>query len=415
MKNIGILTYHSVCNFGANLQALSTVGYLKKHGFEPIVINWVPDAVEQQYIRSVPHDQYLAHEQFVRDHLPTTSRCTTESEIVQQIRSHSIAAVIIGSDAVAQHKSMLSRVYFPTRTLLTIAPPAPPHLLFPSPFWGSFTDSFEGRIPAIMMSVSSQNEQYIGIQGNVREEMYNKIKSMPYISVRDQWTQMMFKHISRGRIVPPITPDPVFSFNQNAGECILPREELTNKYNLSSSYILLSFVEERSVTKDWLLKFNQIANKNGYECVLLPMPKGHVFNSLPGLREIALPLSPLDWYGLIKYSSAYIGHNMHPMVVAMHNNVPFYIFDYYGIVHLRVYTNSKSSKIYDILKMADLLEQRSRDVGPFCSPPEPQKVFNSIRELGKDAGVQTAFSEAILKEYKAMMTTISCIIDSNSR
>ena len=40
---IGILTYHSVYNFGANLQVLSTVGYLKNNGFEPIVINWIPE------------------------------------------------------------------------------------------------------------------------------------------------------------------------------------------------------------------------------------------------------------------------------------------------------------------------------------------------------------------------------------
>ena len=38
--NIGILAYHSACNYGANLQVLSTVGYLKRNGHNPIVINY---------------------------------------------------------------------------------------------------------------------------------------------------------------------------------------------------------------------------------------------------------------------------------------------------------------------------------------------------------------------------------------
>ena len=41
--NIGILAYHSACNYGANLQVLSTVGYLKRNGHNPIVINYETD------------------------------------------------------------------------------------------------------------------------------------------------------------------------------------------------------------------------------------------------------------------------------------------------------------------------------------------------------------------------------------
>ena len=40
MKKVGILAYHSACNYGANLQILSTIGYLKKKGYEPFVINY---------------------------------------------------------------------------------------------------------------------------------------------------------------------------------------------------------------------------------------------------------------------------------------------------------------------------------------------------------------------------------------
>ena len=39
---IGILTYANVANFGANLQALSTVSYFKNLGHEALIIDWSP-------------------------------------------------------------------------------------------------------------------------------------------------------------------------------------------------------------------------------------------------------------------------------------------------------------------------------------------------------------------------------------
>ena len=411
MKNIGILTYHSVCNFGANLQAISTVGYFKKKGFNPVVIDWVPEDVERQYSNTIPPLQFAEHQRFVREHLPLSQRCKSEEDILKQIRTNALDAVVIGSDAVTQHKSLWSRFHFPTRKLFTISPPPPPHLIFPNPFWGSFAGKLNPRIPIIMMSVSSQNEQYIGIQGDVRRRMYETLKDLAYISVRDRWTQKMFKHISSGRIIPPITPDPVFSFNQNAGDLVAPKQILLDKFNISQEYILLSFVKQKSVDRAWLSDFSKISNHNKIEFLMLPMPKGHIFEGIQGIRNLSLPLSPLDWYGLIKYSSAYIGHNMHPMVVAMHNNVPFYIFDYYGIVHLKFFVNSQSSKIYDILRKAEMLDQRSRDTGLLCKPPKPETVFESIMDLRNDHSKQSTFSNAIALDYEKMMSDIISVIE----
>lgn len=411
MKNIGILTYHSVCNFGANLQALSTVGYFKRKGYNPIVIDWVPEDMERQYSTTVPSAQFSEHEHFIAEFLPLTKRCRTEDDIVKQIHSNALDAVVIGSDAVAQHKSLWSRFHFPTRRFFSIAPSPPPQLVFPNPFWGSFGAKLENEIPIIMMSVSSQNEKYIGIQGSIRRRMYETIKNFAYISVRDHWTQKMFRHISGGRIVPPVTPDPVFSFNQNAGELIASKQTLLDKFNISQEYILLSFVKKSSVDRAWLSEFSGIANQQKIECLMLPMPRGHIFEGIGGIRNLPLPLSPLDWYGLIKYSAAYVGHNMHPMVVAMHNNVPFYTFDYYGIVHLKCLVNSRSSKIYDILERAEMQDQRFRDTGLACTPPRPETVFESIMNLRNNPSRQAVFSNAIALDYEKMMSDIVSAIE----
>ena len=69
---------------------------------------------------------------------------------------------------------------------------------------------------------------------------------------------------------------------------------------------------------EWMDGLKAKAAEAGLTCVALPMPTGvdfkHTFD-----YEIPTPLSPLDWYALIKYASAYIGENMHPVVVALHN------------------------------------------------------------------------------------------------
>lgn len=76
---------------------------------------------------------------------------------------------------------------------------------------------------------------------------------------------------------------------------------------------------------------------------------------------ISIPLNPIDWYALIKYSKGYIGERMHPIVVSLHNSVPFYCFDEYGIKTFegnwfqRKY-NKETSKTYLIVKRAGLLE-----------------------------------------------------------
>ena len=51
---IGILTYHFVSNFGANIQTLSTFEYFRNVGHDPVIINWIPTDLEQYYNNVVP-------------------------------------------------------------------------------------------------------------------------------------------------------------------------------------------------------------------------------------------------------------------------------------------------------------------------------------------------------------------------
>ena len=103
--------------------------------------------------------------------------------------------------------------------------------------------------------------------------MKKYIQNFSYISVRDNWTSKMFQYITNNKIIPEITPDPVFAFNQNVS--FQPtKEEVLKKFNLPESYYLLSFLNDKYVNGDWLKEFESLAEKNNIACVALPFPQG---------------------------------------------------------------------------------------------------------------------------------------------
>jgi len=405
---IGILAYHAAYNFGANLQVLSTFGFLKQLGFNPIVINWIPEDLELMYENTVPKVQAEVHKQFLNNYLIVTKLCRNEFDVAKVIQEEVITGIIIGSDAVVQHHPYLSRLVFPTKKIISALNHTSDRK-FPNPFWGNFLEYLTNQIPVILMSVSSQSSAYKLIDNRTRTKMKSAIEKFAYISVRDKWTSDMFGFISNGNILPKITPDPVFAFNYNVIENQLSKEFILNKYSLPSKYILISFLDSKTVSKAWLKSFETIANNNGYVCVALPFPGGLLFdNSLE--KCIQLPLSPLEWYALIKFSSGYIGHNMHPIVVSIHNLVPFFSFDHYGVVKFRYFVNNESSKIYHILSKSDLLEYRFSCVNNLKKRPDPKNVFEKIVNFNKNKCRN--FANDYYLEYMKMMKEICNTFDS---
>ena len=136
---IGILTYHAVSNFGANLQALSTYCFLQNNGHEPIVINWYTKELENAYRNEVPECQNRCHENFRNERFNMTRRCYNAKDIASEISRLGIESVIIGSDAVAQHFTFWSRVTLSKQTIIHVRKVTSDRL-FPNPFWGTFLD-----------------------------------------------------------------------------------------------------------------------------------------------------------------------------------------------------------------------------------------------------------------------------------
>ena len=400
---IGVLAYHSACNFGANLQLLSTVGYLKRTGHTPIVLNYEADDFVAFYKRITAPEVYTAYADFRERYMPLSRHCDCAEDLAHVLEDEQLEGVIIGSDAVAQHHPLLERILFPTRTIVSVI-----HMTqdryFPNPFWGTFADYMRKPIPMALLSASSQDSNYHLFLPSVRRQMFARLKRFGYISARDEWTKEMYAAVSCGKLQVPVTPDPVFAFNPNCKDILPSKQEILQKYHLPENYILLSFLDSRTVSIEWLNQFQTLANKQGVACVALPFPQGMKFQH-PLQLEIPSPLLPLDWYALIKYSMGYIGHNMHPIVSSLHNANPFFSFDNYGIKKLNgSYTNDYSSKIKHILRLADLDDYRVSCLSRMFVPPTPEVVLDKVLSFPREKNKH--FAEQYYQQYENMMNQI---------
>ena len=355
MKRIGILTYHCIPNFGAQLQTLSTIGFLKDNGFQPIVLNWYPTDLKEFYEKRVSLEQNKIQFDFSQENMPVSTLCSDLHELCKEIERLNLDAVILGSDALFDYTPEKFRYNFSLRNLRRIPIHITSNHLLPNPFWGSFNDYLSKKIPLFGYAISSQNMPYRSLNSKERKEMNRLLNGFKKITVRDEWTKKMVIKIGGINNVE-IVPDPVFAFNQNYTK-IPAKHDIIKKYKLPEDYILISFIYP-NLTDEYVNNIiHGIKLRTGVECVSFPMPDR--------LREfdtnytIKLPLNPIDWYALIKYSKGYIGERMHPIVVCLHNSIPFFCFDQYGTrkkIIPRIWSKfiPESSKIYDILHKANL-------------------------------------------------------------
>ena len=403
---IGLLAYHAACNFGAFLQLLSTVEYIKKQGDEPIVINWIPKDFRKDYEKRSLPDVRSLYARLREKYYPMTKLCETDKQVAMVIENENIEAVIIGSDAVTQHHPLRERIHFPCRRIIYIAHPTSDRM-YPNCFWGSFNKYLKKPIPLAVISGSSQDSKYYFIKGQTKLKMKKSILDFRYMSVRDDWTQKMIEYITDGDVIPRVTPDPVFAFNKNASHLVLSKEDIIKKFDIPNDYIILSFKGAKSVSQDWINELQKLANAKGIACVKLPYADAPAFGDIQ--YSVGDIVTPLEWYALIKHSKGYIGNNMHPIVTSITNGVPFFSFDNYGIPMIDgKQTNGESSKIYHILKKADLLANRIYIYSNGYSPIVPKEVLNKIIHF--DVAKEKKFANWFYEQYVKMMTDVNkCI------
>ncbi len=392
---VGILTYHWVSNMGANLQALSTYSYLRNNGYEPIIINWVPKDVEQFYKEKVLLEQINAHKKFVQDNFRgITELCRTSEDVARIITRNDIHFICIGSDAVFSTKPYLSRWHFGRKGLKYIAPYSDATIY--SPYWGDFRQYLPADYPIkiVGLSVSAQNTPYKKILLKNEKNLYlQALRRFSKLTVRDIWTKRLCEHVSQKSISPEITPDPVFGFNFN----VKPKNLnfVRNQLNINGDYVLLS-ITDCSVDNYWIRSLERLFAEKGIIVVGFPKTISSIQNVLK--HNLTFPISPLEWYDAIKNSKGYIGELMHPILVALHNSIPVFSFDTYGFKNLFKF-DTKSSKVYQILKDFDLLDAYYNP--KYNQLPEPQYILD--RMLSMDLAKIRSHADFYLMKYKNMM------------
>lgn len=408
MKRVGILTYHCIPNFGAQLQTLSTIGYLRNNGYEPIVLNWYPADLEDFYLRRAPLEQNQMQFDFSQGEMPVSSLCRTLPDLCCEIKRLQLDFIFLGSDALFDYVPQNTLYNYSIRKLKKVPIATTSNHKLPNPFWGSFNDMLDTPVPLVGYAISSQNMPYSKVTKEEKKELGRLLQGFSFLSVRDEWTKKMVESIGGLKNIS-LAPDPVFAFNQNYPN-IPTRAEILKKYSLPDKYILISFVY--NVLGDEYINtiIDQLEKHIGYKCVSFPMPdKLRTFNTK---HIIELPLNPIDWYSIIKYSNGYIGERMHPIIVSLHNNIPFFCFDQYGATQQiipRLWSRfiPESSKIYDILCKCGL-----QDNSCFYSRVNklrPKDVVN--RFLSFDSNKCNKFSQDKLTDYNnCMQQLLSAVI-----
>lgn len=404
---IGVLTFLHVANFGANLQATSTYYYLKNQGHTPVFINYTSYQVEitnkiSQLKKNLQNRsisiQTLEHEKFIKEQIKNQTRNVhTCSQVFEVIKEEGIEAVIIGSDAVAQHWPLFSTLKMGKHRPFWIEPLQQERRL-PNPFWGV---GFSDKIPTAMMSVSSQNSKYPIFTKSVLKRIAKQIDTMTYISVRDAWTKDMMLAAQPSRSIE-VTPDPVFALNYNLGDLIPSENDIRRKFELPEKYVLIG-LRSQVYTYEELDKMNELLMSEGKECVAFNIDGVYAYKH-PFKYEIKLPLNPLDWFGLIKYASAYIGSNMHPIVSSLTNGVPCFSIDNWGIVDFwGKKKTSKSSKVYDVLSQYGLTDYWCSIENGKCSTTV-EKIIEKLHKFPTDKVKQISIKR--VNVYKNMMERI---------
>lgn len=402
---VGILTYHCPPNFGAQLQAISTVGFLKKCGHEPIVLHYYPKDLEEMYFKRIPKYQIECHKRFTKEVLPLSALCRNEDELINEINKLDLQLIILGSDALFKYVPMVKRTHFSfkkfriVRSIIVSCED-----LHGNPFFGGFISKLKKVIPVSAFSVSSQNCPFEVMTPIERNTMGDWMRQFSQITVRDEWTANMVKFLT-GKDIISITPDPVFSFNQNCYLKIPSKKEITEKYDLNENYILLSF-SHKYINEKYLTTIKDELEHNKIQPVALPMPEELVSANIE--KKIDLPLSPLDWYALIIHSKGYIGERMHPIVVCLHNSIPFYCFDEYGIIDRKLgglikRHNLKSSKTYLVVKTADFTDHLYSYWSKKSFPLAKEVVW---RILSFDKNKCSSFSSSYQQKYTQAMNNL---------
>lgn len=370
---VGILTYHYCYNFGANLQTLAVQELLRRRGCEAVVVDYRDPWRAEMYRSKVSSAQAEMHEDFSRKYLVVSPRLSREQE-VRDYCNDVLDVVVVGSDQVFR---LLPR-WAPKQILRALRTGSA------SSGWTQVTD----RLPAYWLpwprdgvqrpvrasiAASACGTSFFYLTRRVRREARECLRNFDFVSVRDDWTSIMVKWLSRGRVKPSLCPDPVFALNR----CFDVPPEETPDIDLSHTILVSGALEGK-----WLAGFRSVARDHGFTISNLPDPE-RTLEFEQSDFTIGLPLSPLMWYAMLSRAAGYLGGRFHGLVSCTANRTPAISLDLSNKPRLLKTT----SRTYDLCCKA---RARSRYVPVNrLSHPTPASVFERLTDRESQAAMNS--------------------------
>lgn len=371
IMKIGILTFHRPSNFGANLQAFSSVQYFKSLGYEVKIIDYVRPG-DIGYKDNVDKKQFAAHEYFVEKCLPLTGQVLDEEGLCKIVKDEHFDVVIIGADAVWRAPKD-NNIYYAQ--------------------W-LFDNEDINDIAVASISAAHMGNGYLDLPIEKRIAIKNCLLRFKYISVRDTWTREVLNRdiFSKDFFVQNVNPDPVHLLSRFVNDV-----EWESRGQKSNGYYLMSLPKDwihegKTISKkiNWFNKFKKIVNEAGYQLVELPIPEGK--SGMEFDYTVDYPIDPLQWFLWIKNAKAFCGLRFHAIVSSISNGIPFYSIDSYGDrgrvsqlldfmgLHSLARKRDSKSKIYNLLNGSSLDKHRT---GAYIELESPKVVFTLLENTKK--------------------------------
>lgn len=306
---IGILTYHSPLNFGANLQAYTSKCLYESLGHKVFVINYVAGKTKGD--KTEVDIKAQGHITFVKRHLCDSPELYTGEDVLDFVRENHIELIVVGADAVWNKKNAERLMVFCGKWL--------------------FDSDLAGKVQVVSMSPAFMGTTYTDIPDDVKQTFKRCLEQFTYLTVRDNWTQERINNDIFGcDYIKNVNPDPVIWLSDYLKDYQISYPEGVE----SDSYIVMSLPSKwatgpnKGRHEKWFETFKEIVHKNGLKLVELPLPEGP--SGMEFDYSVPYPIDPRDWFCWIRGAKAFCGLRFHAVVSCIANGVPFFSSDVYG-------------------------------------------------------------------------------------
>lgn len=288
MKRVGILTFHSVRNFGAVIQAWATPQLIRSMGAAPEVIDYRPVGHQLKSRRSglrryVPSIGGIRSDLFVRQKLPLSRSAFTSHEAVDKyVRENNFDVLLTGSDQVWYSNDVLGfdRVYF-----LDVGDPSVSARISYAPSAGPIRDLGDDHV-----------------QGQRILSTYKAV------SVRDSNTLTLAGSVGRDDAVVVLDPTIVADLRP-----------LVGKRPLQADYMLIT----GTMNANAYVLLGEIARREGLKVI-------EIGRSCPFADKSRPFVNPQEWVNHIAHASLVASSLFHGCAIAISLRRPFIALDTAG-------------------------------------------------------------------------------------